>query len=72
MVNLLTRFYDVDGGSIKVDGIDIREIPKKTLRGAIAIVLQDTVLFHDTIRNNIRYGKPYATEEEILRAADLA
>ncbi len=72
VVNLLTRFYDVDGGSIKVDGIDIREIPKKTLRGAIAIVLQDTVLFHDTIRNNIRYGKPDATEEEILRAADLA
>ena len=69
VVNLLTRFYDVDSGSISIDGININDIPKSTLRKAIAIVLQDTVLFSDTIANNIRYGKLDATEEELRRAA---
>lgn len=69
VVNLLTRFYDVDSGEIKIDGVNINDIPKKTLRSAIAIVLQDTVLFHDTIGANIRYGKLDATDEEIRRAA---
>ena len=72
VVNLLTRFYEVVDGRITVDGIDIRELPKKTLRRAIAIVLQDTVLFHDTIRANIMYGRPTATEEEMKRAAHHA
>ena len=72
VVNLLTRFYEVDGGSITVDGTDIRDLPKSTLRRAIAIVLQDTVLFRDTIRNNIMYGKPDATEEQMRAAAKLA
>lgn len=72
IVNLLTRFYELDGGTIAVDGMDITELPKKTLREAIAIVLQDTVLFADTIRANIRYGKPEATDEEIRFAAKTA
>lgn len=69
IVNLLTRFYDIDGGSISVDGVDLYDIPKKTLRSSIAIVLQDTVLFSDTIGNNIRYGRLDATDEEIKAAA---
>jgi len=72
IVNLLTRFYELDGGTIAVDGMDITELPKKTLREAIAIVLQDTVLFADTIRANIRYGKPEATDEEVRFAARTA
>ena len=72
VVNLLTRFYDVDKGRITIDGIDVNDIPKKTLRSAIAIVLQDTVLFQDTIANNIRYGKLDATMDEIKAAAETA
>ncbi len=72
VVNLLTRFYEIDGGQITIDGIDITELPKSTLRHAIAIVLQDTVLFSDTIRANIKYGRPDATDEEMKRAAALA
>jgi len=72
IVNLLTRFYELDGGAIYVDGMNITEMPKKTLRDSIAIVLQDTVLFADTIRANIRYGNPDATEEEIRFAAKTA
>ena len=69
IVNLLTRFYELDGGKITVDGIDVRDIPKTTLRRATAIVLQDTVLFSDTIRANIKYGKENATDEEMRAAA---
>ncbi|MBR2354743.1 MAG: ABC transporter ATP-binding protein [Clostridia bacterium] len=72
IVNLLTRFYEIDGGRITVDGIDVRDIPKETLRRSIAIVLQDTVLFSDTIRNNIKYGRPESTDEEMRAAAALA
>ncbi len=72
IVNLITRFYDIDGGSITVDGVDLFDIPKKTLRSSIAIVLQDTVLFSDTIGNNIRYGRLDATDEEIRQAAMTA
>ena len=72
MVNLLTRFYEPDRGSISVDGVDIFEIPKKDLRHIVSIVLQDTVLFSDTIRNNIRYGHPEATDEQVRRAAEAA
>jgi ATP-binding cassette subfamily B protein len=72
VVNLLTRFYEIDGGRITIDGIDVRDIPKSTLRHSIAIVLQDTVLFSDTIRANIKYGRPDATDEEMKRAAALA
>ena len=69
IVNLLTRFYELDGGRITIDGIDIRDIPKDTLRHAIAIVLQDTVLFSDTVAANIKYGKLDATDERMERAA---
>ncbi|MBQ3528026.1 MAG: ABC transporter ATP-binding protein [Clostridia bacterium] len=72
VVNLLTRFYDQDSGTIKLDGIDIRDIPKEELRSNIAIVLQDTVLFSDTIDANIRYGNTDATEEEVIAAAKTA
>ncbi len=72
IVNLLTRFYELDGGKITVDGIDVTEMPKNTLRRSIAIVLQDTVLFSDTIRANIKYGREDATDDEIRAAAALA
>ena len=72
IVNLLTRFYEIDGGQITIDGMNITHMPKETLRRSIAIVLQDTVLFSDTIRNNIKYGRPDATDEEMKRAAALA
>ncbi len=69
---LLFRFYDVQSGAIRIDGQDIREVTQSSLRSAIGIVPQDTVLFNDTIRYNIRYGRPRADEDEIKRAAELA
>ena len=72
IVNLLTRFYELDSGSITIDGVDITDIPKDVLRTSIAIVLQDTVLFRDTIRSNIKYGKLDANDEAMKRAADTA
>ena len=70
VVNLLTRFYDIDSGSITIDGIPITDIPRDHLRETLAIVLQDTVLFSDTIARNISYSKPDATPEEIQAAAE--
>ncbi|MBQ9796866.1 MAG: ABC transporter ATP-binding protein [Clostridia bacterium] len=72
VVNLLTRFYETDSGSITVDGVDIREIPKADLRRMIAIVLQDTVLFKDTIANNVKYGRADASDERMHNAARVA
>ncbi len=72
VVNLLTRFYDIDGGTITVDGTDLSAIPRSKLRKSLAIVLQDTVLFSDTIARNISYSKPDATREEIEAAAKTA
>lgn len=72
IVNLLTRFYELDGGRITIDGEDITALPKAQLRSAIAIVLQDTVLFSDTIRANIRYGRLDATDAQVKAAADTA
>ncbi|WP_028033426.1 ABC transporter ATP-binding protein/permease [Chelativorans sp. J32] len=69
---LLFRFYDVQQGTILIDGQDIREVTQKSLRAAIGMVPQDTVLFNDTIAYNIRYGRTDATEEEVRRAAELA
>ncbi|MGD0434612.1 MAG: ABC transporter ATP-binding protein/permease [Acetobacteraceae bacterium] len=69
---LLFRFYDVTGGRILVDGQDIRDVTQDSLRAAIGVVPQDTVLFNDTIRYNIGYGKPSASPEEIAHAARLA
>ena len=72
IVNLLMRFYDVNKGSIKIDGVDIRNVKRSGLRKCFGMVLQDTWLFNGTIKENISYGKPDATEEEIMRAAKLA
>ena len=69
---LLFRFYDVTGGSVTIDGLDLRAIRQQSLRAAIGIVPQDTVLFNDTIRYNILYGRPDATDAEIEEAARLA
>jgi ATP-binding cassette subfamily B protein len=69
MVNLVMRFYDLQSGRILIDGVDITSIPRGVLRGRIGMVLQDTWLFAGTIRDNIAYGRPDATEEQILEAA---
>ncbi len=72
LVNLVPRFYDVASGSIRVDDVDIREMPQEGLRGKLGFVPQKAVLFNDTIANNIRYGREDATEEEVARAAETA
>jgi len=72
LARLLYRFYDIGGGRITIDGQDIREVQQSSLRGAIGIVPQDTVLFNDSIEYNIAYGKPGATRDEIVAAARLA
>jgi ATP-binding cassette subfamily B protein len=69
---LLYRFYDVSGGGILINGIDIRDLQQESLRAAIGIVPQDTVLFNDDIRYNIHYGRPEATSEEVIEAARAA
>ena len=69
IINLLMRFYDVDGGSISVDGSNIKNITRKSLRTSYGMVLQDTWLKRGTIRDNIIVGRPDATEEEIIKAA---
>jgi len=72
LVNLLMRFYELDGGTIKVDGIDIKELSKSGLRRMVGMVLQDTWLFKGTIAENIAYGKMDATREEIIQVAKAA
>jgi subfamily B ATP-binding cassette protein MsbA len=72
LLDLLARFYEVTQGSITVDGIDIRDLPLRGLRGALGIVSQETILFHDTVRANIAYGTPGATQEGIEEAAKTA
>ncbi len=71
-INLLMRFYEVDGGSIQIDGTDIRKITRKSLRDSFGMVLQETWLASGTIRDNITMGKPEATDEEVIRAAKAA
>ena len=72
VVNLLTRFYDVDSGAFRIDGIDLRHIRRDSLRSSLGIVLQDTVLFSETVRENIRYGRLAATDAEVEAAACTA
>ncbi|MCB0151195.1 MAG: ABC transporter ATP-binding protein, partial [Caldilineaceae bacterium] len=72
LVNLLPRFYDVTGGSVTIDGADVRDVTLESLRRQIGVVLQDSFLFSDTVTNNIRYGRPEATEAEVMEAARLA
>ena len=69
---LLFRFYDVDSGAVEIDGQDLRDVTQDSVRAAIGVVPQDTVLFNDTIRYNIRYGRPSATDAEVEEAARLA
>ncbi len=72
LVSLIPRFYDVCGGSITVDGQDLREVTLESLRQQISIVLQDVFLFHGTVRDNILFGRPNATEDEMIEAAKVA
>ena len=72
IINLLARFYEADEGRILLDGVDVREIPKRSLRGCMAVVLQDTHLFTGTVAENIAFGNPGATREQIAAAARLA
>lgn len=72
LIKLLQRFYDVDGGSLRVEGVDVRDWDRAALRGEFAMVLQDTWLFNGTIRENIRYGRPDATDAEVEAAARAA
>lgn len=72
IANLVTRFYEVDEGQIEIDGIDIKDISIASLRGLMGIVSQDSILFNDTVANNIRLGKPEAPDEEVLQAAKIA
>jgi subfamily B ATP-binding cassette protein MsbA len=72
IISLIPRFYDPTSGVVKLDGTDVRRLTQKSLRQQMSFVLQETVLFHGTVWNNIAYGKPEASRGEILRAAELA
>ena len=71
IINMIPRFYDVTGGRVKIDGIDVRDVTQNSLRSQIGIVLQDTFLFSDTVMENIRYGRLEATDEEVIAAAKM-
>jgi subfamily B ATP-binding cassette protein MsbA len=72
IANLVTRFYDVNEGQIEIDGKDIRMLTKQSLRNLMGLVTQDSILFNDTIKNNVRLGKEDATDEEVLNALEIA
>jgi ATP-binding cassette subfamily B protein len=72
MINLIPRFYDVTGGSVLIDGVDVRYATAKSLRSQVGMVLQDTFMFSNTVMENIRFGRPEATDEEVMAAARLA
>ncbi len=72
IANLLTRFYDVNEGSIEIDGVDIKSISKKSLRGLMGIVSQDSILFNDSVANNLKLGKPLASDSELMEAAEIS
>lgn len=72
IANLVTRFYDVNEGEIQIDGINIKDFTKKSLRGLLGLVTQDSILFNDTVKQNISLGKENATDEEIMEAAKIA
>lgn len=72
LVSLIPRFYDVTQGSVFIDGVDVRDIALEQLHQSVSMVLQDVFLFHGTVRENILFGKPDATEEEMIRAAQIA
>ena len=72
IANLVTRFYDVNEGQIDIDGTDIRTLTKHSLRNLMGLVTQDSILFNDTIKNNVRLGKEDATDDEVLKALEIA
>ena len=72
LVNLLPRFHDVTSGAVRIDGVDVREATLRSLREQMAIVTQETVLFNDTVWNNICYGRPDMTEDRVFAAAQAA
>ncbi len=72
IINLLTKFYDIDSGEILIDGENIDQITRGSLRRSISMVLQDTYLFSETVRENIRYGRLDASDEEVIQAAKMA
>jgi subfamily B ATP-binding cassette protein MsbA len=72
LVNLIPRFFDVTAGAIKIDGHDIRDVTLASLRAQIGVVTQETILFNDTVRNNVAYGQPHVTEEAVVEAAKTA
>lgn len=72
IVNLLMRFYDIESGEIRINGQNIRDVSRESLRRNIAIVLQDTVLFSDTVRNNLKYGNGSAAEEQLTAAVEMS
>lgn len=72
IINLIPRFYDVTGGAVRIDGIDVRDVTMKSLREQIGIVLQDTFLFSTTVMENVRFGRPDARDEEVIAAIKLA
>ena len=72
LVNLAPRFYDVTSGTVSIDGVDVRDVTLHSLRSQIGVVLQDSFLFSDTVMNNIRFGRPGASDEEVMEAAKLA
>jgi ATP-binding cassette subfamily B protein len=72
LINLIPRFYDVSGGRVVIDGIDVRDVDELALRRRIGVALQESVLFSGTIRDNIRYGRPDAGDEEVIAAAKMA
>lgn len=72
IINLIPRFWDVTGGAVRIDGVDVRDVTAESLRRQIGIVLQDTFLFSDSVLNNIRYGRSEATDDEVREAAKLA
>jgi len=72
IANLLTRFYDVNEGAIEIDGVDIKNMSKRSLRGLMGIVSQDSILFNDSVANNLKLGKPLATDEELKEAAEIS
>ena len=72
IANLITRFYDVNEGAILIDGMDVKDMQTASLRKLIGVVSQDSILFNDTIKNNLLIGKPDATDEELITAAKIA
>ena len=72
LANLICRFYDVNSGSIKVDGINIKKLKKDSLRNLIGLVTQDSILFNDSIKNNLLIAKPKATNEELIECLKIA